>query len=38
MERIETQKSSRAEAFEQAVVSEHNQKKKVAKILMVRVL
>ena len=34
MERIETQKSSRAEAFEQAVVSEHNQKKKVAKSLL----
>ncbi|MBR6560531.1 MAG: hypothetical protein IKT75_05185 [Alistipes sp.] len=34
MERIETQKSSRAEAFEQAVVAEHNQKKKVAKSLL----
>ena len=34
MEKIETQKSSRAEAFEQAVVSEHNQKKKVAKSLL----
>lgn len=34
MERIETQKSPRAEAFEQAVVSEHNQKKKVAKSLL----
>lgn len=34
MERIETQKSSRAESFEQAVVSEHNQKKKVAKSLL----
>lgn len=34
MERIETQKNSRAEVFEKAVVSEHNQKKKVAKSLL----
>ena len=34
MERIETQRSSRAEAFEEAIVSEHHQKKKVAKSLL----
>lgn len=34
MERIETQKRSRSEAFEEAIVSEHHQKKKVAKSLL----
>lgn len=34
MEKIETQRSSRAESFEQSLVSEHNTKKKVQKSLL----